>query len=184
MPGNTHLAHFVLGHGAGNIALVLEDKQACSRETLRLSVDVPTHDAHTNLFLQQPCQLVATVVNPLAIRRIHHPYQRVRLLKVVLPVGAQCLLPADIPCTVSSRSVRANIEQVQYICSVCTYSSQRHVKFCERFPYPSYSIVLMMKPRVGLTLLTSSFMIFFTMVVFPALSSPLMQSAASTANRF
>jgi hypothetical protein len=27
---HTHLAHFVLGHGAGNIALVLEDKQACS----------------------------------------------------------------------------------------------------------------------------------------------------------
>lgn len=31
----------------------------------------------------------------------------------------------------------------------------------------------MMKPSVGLTLLTSSFMIFLTMVVFPALSSPL-----------
>ena len=34
----------------------------------------------------------------------------------------------------------------------------------------------MMKPRVGLTLLTSSFMIFLTMVVFPALSSPLRNS--------
>ena len=33
-----------------------------------------------------------------------------------------------------------------------------------------------MKPRVGLTLLTSSFMIFLTMVVFPALSSPLRNS--------
>lgn len=31
----------------------------------------------------------------------------------------------------------------------------------------------MMKPKVGLTLLTSSFMIFFTIVVLPALSSPL-----------
>jgi hypothetical protein len=39
--------------------------------------------------------------------------------------------------------------------------------------YPSYSIVLMMKPNVGLTVLTSSPIIFFTMVVLPALSSPL-----------
>lgn len=39
--------------------------------------------------------------------------------------------------------------------------------------YPSYSIVLMMNPSVGLTLFTSSFMIFFTIVVFPALSRPL-----------
>jgi hypothetical protein len=30
----TYLAHFVLGHGARNIALVLEDEQACARETL------------------------------------------------------------------------------------------------------------------------------------------------------
>ena len=34
-------------------------------------------------------------------------------------------------------------------------------------------MVLMMKPKVGLTLFTSSFMIFLTIVVFPALSSPL-----------
>jgi hypothetical protein len=34
-------------------------------------------------------------------------------------------------------------------------------------------MVLMIKPSVGLTLFTSSFMIFFTIVVFPALSSPL-----------
>jgi hypothetical protein len=38
----------------------------------------------------------------------------------------------------------------------------------------------MMKPSVGLTLFTSSFMIFFTMVVFPALSSPLMVSATGS----
>ena len=30
-----YIANFVLGHGAGNIALVLEDEQACTRETLR-----------------------------------------------------------------------------------------------------------------------------------------------------
>jgi hypothetical protein len=69
-----------------------------------MSVDVRGDGTQTNLFLQQPCQLVATVVNPLAVRRIHHPDERVRLLKVVLPVGAQRLLPADVPYAVSSRS--------------------------------------------------------------------------------
>lgn len=39
-----------------------------------------------------------------------------------------------------------------------------------------------MKPSVGLTLLTSSFMIFLTMVVLPALSSPL-RSRQSRAER-
>ncbi len=34
----------------------------------------------------------------------------------------------------------------------------------------------MMKPNVGLTVLTSSFMTLFTIVVFPALSSPLSRS--------
>jgi hypothetical protein len=34
-------------------------------------------------------------------------------------------------------------------------------------------MVLMIKPSVGLTLFTSSSMIFLTIVVFPALSSPL-----------
>ncbi len=43
---------------------------------------------------------------------------------------------------------------------------------CSR-AYPSYSIVLMMKPSVGLTVLTSSPIIFLTIVVFPALSRPL-----------
>ena len=35
-----------------------------------------------------------------------------------------------------------------------------------------------MKPRVGLTVFTSSFMIFLTMVVLPALSSPLVTNQA------
>lgn len=39
--------------------------------------------------------------------------------------------------------------------------------------YPIKSIVFIIKPSVGLTVLTSSFIIFFTMVVLPALSSPL-----------
>lgn len=39
--------------------------------------------------------------------------------------------------------------------------------------HPIKSIVLIMKPSVGLTVVISSFMIFFTMVVLPALSRPL-----------
>lgn len=64
-------------------------------------------------------------------------------------------------------------KQVQYICLICTSTCQSWPRSVSNQTYPSYSIVLMMKPSVGLTLFTSSFMILFTMVVFPALSSPL-----------
>jgi hypothetical protein len=129
----------------------------------------------TNLFLQQPRQLVATVVNPLAVRRINHPDERICLLKVVLPVCPQCLLPANIPYAVSM--CLATRQPVQYRCSACSFHGQSLIAIHVTSTYPSYSIVLMIKPRVGLTLFTSSFMIFFTMVVFPALSNPLLQSA-------
>jgi hypothetical protein len=46
--------------------------------------------------------------------------------------------------------------------------------------HPSYSIVLIMNPNVGLTELTSSPMIFFTIVVFPALSKPLSRMSVSS----
>lgn len=39
--------------------------------------------------------------------------------------------------------------------------------------HPIKSIVLMMNPSVGLTVVTSSFMTLLTMVVLPALSKPL-----------
>lgn len=48
--------------------------------------------------------------------------------------------------------------------------------------YPIKSIVLMINPRVGLTVVTSSFIIRLTMVVLPALSRPL-QSLASRSER-
>ncbi len=41
--------------------------------------------------------------------------------------------------------------------------------------HPRNSIVLMIKPSVGLILVMSSFMMRFTIVVLPALSSPLWQ---------
>jgi hypothetical protein len=118
----TYLAHFVLGHGAGDIALVLEDEQACSREALHTSAadqrDQMPHP-YTDLFLQQPGQLVATVVDPPAVSRVHYPDERVRLLKVVLPVGPQRLLAADVPCAVSIRSCAASrcSTYVQFVAS-------------------------------------------------------------------
>ena len=42
-----------------------------------------------------------------------------------------------------------------------------------QFTHPSYSMVFMMNPSVGLTVLTSSFISFLTIVVLPALSRPL-----------
>jgi hypothetical protein len=65
---------------------------------------------------------MATVVYPLAVRCIDYPDERVSLLEIVLPVCAQRLLPAHVPCAVSicaSRSI-----QVRYICSVCSFFCQ------------------------------------------------------------
>ena len=42
-----------------------------------------------------------------------------------------------------------------------------------QFTHPSYSMVFMMNPSVGLTVFTSSFISFLTIVVLPALSRPL-----------
>jgi hypothetical protein len=47
----THLADFVLAHGAGNIALVLEHEQTCTGESLLLLVVVLRDGIHANLFL-------------------------------------------------------------------------------------------------------------------------------------
>jgi hypothetical protein len=52
---------------------------------------------------------------------------------------------------------------------------RRHLKG-HSLPYPSKSIVLIINPRVGLTVVTSSPMIRLTMVVLPALSRPLVFS--------
>jgi hypothetical protein len=77
----------------------LAPERRCTCQPWLAQMSVPW----TNLFLEQPGQLVATVVYPLAVSSIDYPDERVRLLKVVLPVGAQRLLAADIPCAVSIR---------------------------------------------------------------------------------
>ena len=157
----------------------------CSSQPQPNSCQISLAPWSANLFLEQARQLLPAVVYPLAVRRIHHPHERVRLLKVVFPVRSQRLLPADVPCAVSlcypSAAAAAAAAEVQYICSVYIFSHHQPlavaVVIATRITYPSYSMVLMMKPSVGLTLFTSSPMIFFTIVVFPALSKPLVQSA-------
>lgn len=129
----------------------------------------------THLFLQQALEFLPTVVDAFAVRRIHNPNQRVCLLKVVLPVRAERLLASYVPCRVSMLAPATRGDQVWsiqifnlYLVLSAKLSTSGSLYTC-----PSYSIVLIMKPRVGLTLLTSSFMICFTIVVFPALSNPL-----------
>lgn len=51
----------------------------------------------TCLLDEQAHQLLSAVVQTLAICRIHNPYERVRLLEVVLPVCAKGLLATNIP---------------------------------------------------------------------------------------
>lgn len=59
-----------------------------------------------------------------------------------------------------------------------TVNKARNIRGIQREIYPIKSIVLIINPRVGLTVVTSSFMIRLTMVVLPALSSPLRQALA------
>ena len=48
--------------------------------------------------LEQQCmKLLATIANACSIDSIHHPDQRIRLLKVVSPIGADRLLASNIP---------------------------------------------------------------------------------------
>jgi hypothetical protein len=51
----------------------------------------------THLLQQQPCQFLPTIAYALTVCCIDHPYERICLLEIVLPVRAQCLLSADIP---------------------------------------------------------------------------------------
>ena len=58
------------------------------------------------------------------------------------------------------------------------YKGSIHLDDCRTADHPLCSMVLMLKPNVGLTVLMSSPLIRFTMVVLPALSSPLQASKA------
>ena len=51
----------------------------------------------TYLLKQQALQLITTLCYTQTVRRVHHPDQRVGLLKVVSPVGPYGLLAAHIP---------------------------------------------------------------------------------------
>jgi len=139
------------------------------------SIRLAAAAASTRLLLQQAVQLGSTVVDPQPVRGIHDPDQGIRLLKVVPPVRSKRLLATDIPWTSQSASTVKDKPDSTHICSVCTclhVSRWQEDGAC--FPsHPSYSMVLMIKPRVGLTVLTSSPIILFTMVVLPALSRPL-----------
>lgn len=72
---------------------------------------------------------------------------------------------------VTKRLQQSHLTNVKLV-SVAPSAMLTHRKRREIIAHPSYSIVLMMKPSVGLTVLTSSPMILFTIVVLPALSSP------------
>ena len=118
------------------------------------------------------------VVDALSVCSVHNPDERVCLLKVVLPVRPQRLLPANVPSTpflaaVALHRGNGHLTDAEFVSFIAVNHSQPMRRPGRQFTYPSYSIVLMMNPSVGLTLLTSSFMMRLTMVVFPALSRPL-----------
>lgn len=99
-----HLANIVLCHTARNITFVLEHQQRGSHQSLsagvrhgRSEIRFKRWDWMRYLLNKEACELLATVLDPLFVRGIHHPYERVSLLKVVFPIGAKCFLASDIP---------------------------------------------------------------------------------------
>jgi len=46
---------------------------------------------------EQAPQLLSAVLESLSVRCVDHPDERVGLLEVVLPIGAEGLLTADVP---------------------------------------------------------------------------------------
>lgn len=54
------------------------------------------------LLYEQPFQLLTTVLESLPVRRVDYPDERVGLLEVVLPVGTEGLLAANVPCKPSA----------------------------------------------------------------------------------
>lgn len=119
----------------------------------------------THFFEQQRMQFGLTVSNAEAIGAIHDPDQGVCFLKVVAPIRSNRLLAADVP-------------DVQFVSDIGSELVGHLETGRSQSRYPRKSMVLMIKPNVGLTVLTSSFIIRLTMVVLPALSSPLPQASA------
>jgi len=90
----------------------------------------------SHFLLQQAFQLLPAVIKTRAIGRVNDPDQRVRLLEVILPVCAQGLLAADVPCdrVRTSNGLRdlpedlTNIQFVSFNCvsAACVVSITRH----------------------------------------------------------
>ena len=77
-----HLLDLLQAEGTWKILLVGKDKESGTEQPL---------------LLQQPLQLLPAVLQPSPVRRVDHPDEAVRRLKIVPPVGTQGLLASDIP---------------------------------------------------------------------------------------
>lgn len=144
---------------------------------VRISLEI------THLLQQQSFELDPAIVNALTVCGIDHPYQRVRLLKIVFPVRAKSLLPSYVPfgnlVWLHGPETQAMVWDLCALTYVELVSCPKTVSLESVRPkmayvtHPSYSIVLMMKPSVGETLWISSPIMLLTIDVLPLLSSPL-----------
>ena len=96
-----YLANVFLAHAAWHIAFVLEDEKGGSCEALVVCmlalIQAVGPPVETHLLQKQAFQLLPAITESLLVSSIHNPYQRVRLLEVVLPVGTKGLLTTDVP---------------------------------------------------------------------------------------
>jgi hypothetical protein len=142
----------------------------CSRGQPLAVFPVLGDSRSTHFFLQQALQCVLTILRPQAVGRVHDPYYSIGRFEVVPPVRPKCPLTTDIP-NVQCVTIQ-NSKGYQGLPAVRSRSIRA-------LTYPLYPNDLMLNPNVGLTVLMSSPLSFFKIVVLPALSNPLNERSRS-----
>lgn len=106
----TYLQYLVAVHTPRDVYLVGKDKKTGPGQALHClsACGRDSKVCGANLFLQQTVQFQPAVLDPLAVGGVHDPDEGIGLLKVVPPVGPQCLLPPDVPCVGQSPSVSSH----------------------------------------------------------------------------
>jgi hypothetical protein len=136
----------------------------------------------THVFCQQTVELFFAVLHPHSVARIDDPDECICLFKVVSPVRPEGPLTTDIPLlSVKLRIIidGANTGLPTYVQSVAATGTGTIMSGCSgqssvQSTYFPWTNVLILNPRVGLIPEISSLLSFLRIVVFPALSSPLL----------
>ena len=127
-----------------------------------------------HLFLKQSFKFTTTVVHPHPVRRIDYPHHGIGRLEIIAPIRSQSGLSTNIPYSMSTGTVFKADPAHTDVKSIPESSRSASPELL-REAYPSRISDLILNPKVGLIPVISSPLSFFKIVVFPALSSPLIR---------